>query len=631
MWRELRSGGLVTAVGVACVVAACGESPTPPRPADGTTLGPRAGTGGASAAAGSVGVGGIRIELPPADDGPTQALDCAVPAPPQSLTRWSLIDIDGALDATFGPGTTLASQLGYAESPFERDLSSDFAYQLYQVAQARVAAAVPRHDLVVCDADDDAGEDCVQSFLRDYGKKLYRRPLTRDQVSAYVAQFQSASRDTTPAGAAKTALVSMVLSPYFVFRVELSQGADPRLTPYEVATRLARFATRRPPDAVLLAAAEDNALQNAPQLDAQLQRLWATDAGRDARALLHLEWFRLQGPNWRKDLDPDLHADMDAQARAFIADVLDKQGGTLELLLTSAQQPLNARLAAHLGLEKPAGSGFQTVDLDGNLFAGLLTTGAFLTQYPRPTLRGMHISDALLCSPVPPPPPNIAPLAEGATPRERISNSLSGNPTCTGCHDIVDSIGFALEAFDDLGRPSGNDTSGALRLPGGSTALKGPYDLGKTLASAGSVQACVARRYLEYALDREVTPGTYARVVAPQPTAEERWLSCLTTYLATRGATLTGALQMLGTSSLVSQPTMFVRQFEALDTSPDPLEHALQETLQFRGVFDTAGAPLVESYVHALEGAQGRDQQPTGAAGASGDASGGANGTAGAP
>jgi len=267
-----------------------------------------------------VGVGGIRIELPPADDGPTQALDCAVPAPPQSLTRWSLIDIDGALDATFGPGTTLASQLGYAESPFERDLSSDFAYQLYQVAQARVAAAVPRHDLVVCDADDDAGEDCVQSFLRDYGKKLYRRPLTRDQVSAYVAQFQSASRDTTPAGAAKTALVSMVLSPYFVFRVELSQGADPRLTPYEVATRLARFATRRPPDAVLLAAAEDNALQNAPQLDAQLQRLWATDAGRDARALLHLEWFRLQGPNWRKDLDPDLHADMDAQARAFIAD-----------------------------------------------------------------------------------------------------------------------------------------------------------------------------------------------------------------------------------------------------------------------------------------------------------------------
>jgi hypothetical protein len=73
-----------------------------------------------------------------------------------------------------------------------------------------------------------------------------------------------------------------------------------------------------------------------------------------------------------------------------------------------------------------------------------------------PVLRGKWVLENLLGLPVPPPPPDVPPLAaveEGQKPktlREQMALHRV-NPTCASCHKVMDPVGFALENFDVVG------------------------------------------------------------------------------------------------------------------------------------------------------------------------------------
>jgi hypothetical protein len=91
---------------------------------------------------------------------------------------------------------------------------------------------------------------------------------------------------------------------------------------------------------------------------------------------------------------------------------------------------------------------------------GLLGKGSFLaitwTQNFRssPVKRGAWVLENILGTPPPEPPPNVPALEETKsddgkvlTLREQMTQHRS-NPACSGCHKIMDPIGFALENFD---------------------------------------------------------------------------------------------------------------------------------------------------------------------------------------
>src|SRR5207253_830495 len=101
-----------------------------------------------------------------------------------------------------------------------------------------------------------------------------------------------------------------------------------------------------------------------------------------------------------------------------------------------------------------------TLDTDSPR-AGLLGQGSFLavTSYATrtaPTLRGKWILENILGSPPPPAPPNIPALKENSgedqvlSMRQRMAQHRD-NPSCAGCHQMMDPIGFALENFDTVG------------------------------------------------------------------------------------------------------------------------------------------------------------------------------------
>jgi hypothetical protein len=635
MRRVLRSGGVWVGATLLALVVGCGESR---RPAAFIA----AGSGGSGGSAGT-GIGGgiVIVESPPS----LGYLDsCAGAVPRSPVNRWSILDLDQSLDGWFGPGTTLAS-VAAPDFEYVRDISRYFVDALLHVAQERVKGVVTDDAVFeICDAEAASEPGCIQAFLDEWGGKLYRQPLTSEQREAYVAQFRGASSQSTSANAARNALVSMVLSPYVVLRLEMGDSkVTGRLAAHEIASRLSHFAGRLAPDAELLAAAESGSLQSSEERTQQLRRIWSTPQGRQGRVLTHLEWLGIRSFNERADLSADLRSDMTTQVGMLMDDLLQGPSPTLQSLLTWSREPLNQRLANHYGIRPPEGDGFQRVDLDSRLFAGVLSTGAFLTRYQRPTARGLQVLDAFLCMDVPPPVDFEGPLPEGGTPRARITAAIAQSPSCVACHQLMDPVGFALEAFDDQGRITNFDSSGSFPPAAGvtPTIVANPGELGAAIAQSGRGQACAAQRYLEFSLDRKLfTTAIALGIRMPEPPngappipvrsdPDERWFECLQqASQPSNGFDFTQVAEALAASNLFLTRAEPSRRVVAFDISVNPLEHAAQETAQFRGVFtNAADETVIQRYQEALlDELAEQTRGEGGEGGGSGETSGGAAG-----
>src|SRR5690606_7436758 len=127
-----------------------------------------------------------------------------------------------------------------------------------------------------------------------------------------------------------------------------------------------------------------------------------------------------------------------------------------------------------------------------------------------PSLRGKWILENLLGTPPPPPPPNVPALeAEvGAAPqtlRERLELHRDA-PACSGCHQLIDPLGFAMENFDAVGGwrtlENGEPLDASGRLANGAT-VEGIADLRESLTADPRVfVGTFTEKLLTYALGR---------------------------------------------------------------------------------------------------------------------------------
>jgi hypothetical protein len=478
--------------------------------------------------------------------------------------------------------------------------------------------------------------NCVEDWLSQRARRLLRRPMTAEQLEAYIAQWRAVARDASDVVAARNALVSMVLSPYFVFRIELGTGDDRTLAPFEVAARISHFAARMAPDEALLDLAERGMLDDPLTRLAEYQRLSQSPPGALARVRLVYEWLGLQVPPFRSDLPPELTADMTRQAQALIQDVFDRQAGSLQALLTTPRTFVNQRLAEHYGLAAQTGDELVPIDLDQALASGILTTGVFLTQRPTPSRRGFAIETAWLGASLPQHPGEASvELGPGSTPRERLASAVSVNAACRSCHDLFDPPGLALEAYDDQGRATGADSSGAIGLSSARVTLANPAALGRALAQDPQTRSTAVRRYLELALDRKLSDNLVlgAKGVQdppPIPILREdpdlEWLRCVTDRVAAGSPefALNKVAEVIVTSQGFGLRGLPPRPAVAFDVNMDPFEHARQEALTLAEAFaSTAEQELFRSYAAALRDAPNLGVDPGNAAGAGGNSAAG--------
>ncbi len=304
-------------------------------------------------------------------------------------------------------------------------------------------------------------------LMRVFIARAYRRPITNDDVTPFIALAQKArSAGLNFTDAQITAYSAVLCSPAFV---TLEEAPGP-LDDHALASRLSYFLWNGPPDAILRADADKGVLKTKPgELRAQADRMLA-DPNKSARfvnAFLDY-WLDLRKVNDTspdENLYPDYYLDdylvesARDETRAFFTNVL-QNNLPVKNLVSSNFVMVNDRLADLYGLPHVKGPQIRRVVLPpGSPRGGLLTQASVLKVTSNgtstsPVIRGVWINERILGQTVPPPPASVSavdPDTRGATTiREQLAKHRS-DPTCNTCHSKIDPAGFALENFDVVG------------------------------------------------------------------------------------------------------------------------------------------------------------------------------------
>ena len=401
--------------------------------------------------------------------------------------------------------------------------------QTYLDVAVRLSQAIPDiPELVPCDVDSVSNtETCARRFVEQFGRRVYRRALTQEEVGAYAQLYAEAVSET---GSFRSAIewlgAAMLTSTPFLFRVELPSRGDQAepIGGFEAASRLSYLLWQSAPDEALLDAAEQGQLNDPEQLASQVARML-----RDPKAFRIYEFFEqwldldelasiTRDVKHYPELEPNLIALLAAESQAFIGDLL-AQEGTFQDLVAGQFTFANRALASHYGLnDVPSGSEFQRVEAPGRL--GVLTQ-AMLLIHDRPdrssiVRRGVKLRTDLLCLPPPPPPEDVdltLPAPDGSvSQRERLEKHRE-DPACAGCHALVDPIGSLFEQFDALGRPRTTDELGhpvqTTASVVGAGDLDGTYedalDFANALATSRTARDCFVQQAFRFFFGRKPT------------------------------------------------------------------------------------------------------------------------------
>jgi hypothetical protein len=371
--------------------------------------------------------------------------------------------------------------------------------------------------------DPEAAADIIAQFAR----RAWRRPVADDEMLRLLKLYEaSTTRGRGFLASVREPLKAVLVSPHFLFVVETDPDASGviRLTPHQIATRLALFIWSSIPDEELLRAADSGAILNDDQIRLQVRRMLADPKSLALGENFGLQWLGLRGFS---EVHPDagvfpeyaaeIASDLREEAVRFVAHVF-QQNRPLTDLVAADYVLVNGRLAQHYQMDLPAESPWQTVSVTDGRRGGVVTLGSVLTatSYPRrtsPVLRGRWILEEVLGSAVPAPPPNVPALeentatTEGLTLRQRLDLHRQ-KADCASCHDRMDPLGFGLENFDGIGRwrdtDNGQPIDNAGKLPSGDS-FSGPNELKSVLMKrSGDFQQHFVRKLLGFALGREL-------------------------------------------------------------------------------------------------------------------------------
>jgi hypothetical protein len=398
----------------------------------------------------------------------------------------------------------------------------------YEAAASDVASLVDVAALASCSLDATGAEAdaCVEAFVDDMGRRAFRHTLSADERNDVLAGAIGADVEARLRGAVETMLGHSSFTRPAVEGAPAADGAGLlELDAWSLAHRLSYFVWNSTPDDELLAAAESGALLDDAELLAQTQRLLADPRARTMQGDLYdylLGTKRLVTETKHESMIPPWSAELAAQMlveqRRFVGDVTTT--GNLADLLTATHTFANADIAAVYGDElagaAPAGAAFERVELDAHR-KGVLTRLAFLSAHTTaseiatPTRRGKQLLEAFFCFDIPPPPPDVDIEPPDEPPpadfREMWEQAHLDDPTCATCHAVVDGPGWAFGNYDPIGRwvdeINGFPVDPHGELPN-DAAFADLEELADVLSNDDEVAACVAQRYYEFAVRREL-------------------------------------------------------------------------------------------------------------------------------
>jgi hypothetical protein len=500
------------------------------------------------------------------------------PGNPLAFRRLNEAQYIHSIDDIFGPGIQIPGRF----EPALRDggllaigdakvVVTPSGFEQYELRAREIAAQVlaeeRRQRLLSCrpQAPSTFDEACARQFFGKYGRLLARRPLDKAELNVALSTARVATDQTgNYYKGLEAGLSRLLISPYFVFRVEASEpepsGHGERLDSYSLASRLSFLLWDAPPDEPLLDAAASGALYRGAGLEHQINRMIASSKFEQGVRAFFSDMFgydQFEGltkeQSIYKKYVSQLAKDAKEQSLRTIVDLLVVKKGDYRDLFTTRKTFLNRNLASlyKVPVESAAFDGWMPYTFQPeDQRAGLLTLVGFLMLDPThegrssPTIRGKWVRELLLCQSVPTPPANVNfsilqdthnPLYKTA--RDRLT-AHRDNPVCAGCHRITDPLGLAMENYDAIGQYRTGENGAIIDASG--TFDDKPYrnaiELQAILRDDPALTSCLARRVYEYGVGHTVGTG------------DRDWLKYLDQQFASAGYKLPALMRTIAGS-----------------------------------------------------------------------------------
>jgi cytochrome c5 len=370
---------------------------------------------------------------------------------------------------------------------------------------------------------------CARKIISTLALHAYREPVSDSDLETLLGFYQERRNKGNFENGIEMALRRMLASPQFVFRFErdpagLAAG-NYQISDLDLASRLSFFLWSSIPDDELIHLASQGKLKNPAVLEQQVRRMLA-----DARSQalvdnfagqwLYLRNLRGVAPDLEAfpNFDDNLRQAFKTETELFFGSILHEDHNVLDLL-NANYTFVNERLARHYGIPNIYGSQFRRVAVTDDARRGLLGQGSLLivtsvATRTSPVQRGKWLLENIMGTPPNPPPAGVPPLKENAaggkplTVRERMEQHRA-DPSCAGCHKVLDPLGFALDNFDAVGawRTLGEDGSpiDATGVLADGTKVNGPVDLRNALLSRPNMfVGTMTEKLMTYALGRGV-------------------------------------------------------------------------------------------------------------------------------
>ena len=336
-------------------------------------------------------------------------------------------------------------------------------------------------------------EQC-EKLLNWMLRRIYRRTPTTETIQTCVASIRG-KEGTELESALRMELKSVLMSLPFIYRGLLAtvddlkvrdQDDSPvsygRVDDHELAERLSYFLWGDMPDERLMQLADEGTLRIPETYASEIARMLADPKSRNLAENFGLEWFSLDEILTVSKNPPVSHA-LRQQPIDFLNYLFIEGRPLLELIDSKVAfvNPHTAkfypgdrkRMAAYKkqrGIEVEAVPN-QRLELVGTSErGGLLTMPGILAMNRGPVIRGTWMLEKVLGEHLPDPPANVGQVkpnqpGENLTFRERFELHRS-DATCAICHNKIDPLGFAMQAYDSTGayNPTGlNPTKGKNR------------------------------------------------------------------------------------------------------------------------------------------------------------------------
>lgn len=421
----------------------------------------------------------------------------------------------------FAPESGNGTFVNFSSTSFVRqDLAANYLSTAKKVVSELSASRL--ENLTSCDLS--AG--CSGAFIRELGRRLFRRPVPEEVVALYQGIIDTAAASTQPGALEagyRAVLVGMLNSPLFLYRTELGPDAAKgqtrfELTDHEVASLLSFSLLGTAPPPWLDALADAGTLRDRAQLPATVRRLLAeADANVELARFLE-EWLEVHDfdQTEKSDVFPGFESAkplLVEELSAFLAQN-GRQDNTLVDLLVGDIPDVSPMLTEYYYSDPSAPTDRTEIRRAGVLGLGMVLADHAKSYLTSPTLRGTFVRKRFFCQEITlppdftPPPLSITEAQRTARTTRELYEQHQADPTCAPCHDLTDNIGFVMEQFDGAGRVRTRDTTQGANEPLDLTAeltasdvnriINSLDDLNLALSESDMVRQCLARQAFRY-------------------------------------------------------------------------------------------------------------------------------------